>query len=141
MNEDLFFQFASWLDRIILNDGFARARAFNFNLYEHEDAFAIQLIGAKSFDAADDDWACDATFSSGEDLFELPHSIYGSDWRAGLAETRVLIERYLERGKQADSLKAGAAVALGFVDGDLDIVYPRTDAQQLVGREPQERDA
>ena len=128
MNEELFIQFASWVDRILLDPGFTPAVAYNFNLYDHEDAFAMQLISAPSYDASDDDWACDMTFSSGEDLFELPHSIVSSDWRKGLREAKLLIKRYLAKGKEAACLKAGVAVAVGFVGGDLKVVYLRADA-------------
>ena len=58
--------------------------AYNFNLYEHHRSFAIQLIGAIRFDSDDPGWACDEAFSSGEDLFEIPHEIVGRDWQDGL---------------------------------------------------------
>lgn len=128
MSDGFATQFVTWVDRVLLENGPARAEAYNFNLYEHEEAFAIQLIGAESFDPDDEDWACDAAFSSGEDLFELPHAIVGSDWRKGLTAARSLVETYMERGKRAADLKASRAVALGFVDGDLDLIFLRSDA-------------
>jgi hypothetical protein len=128
MNDGFIVQFVSWADRVLLEYGLAPAVAYNFNLYEHEKAFVIQLIGTKSFDTNDDDWACDEAFSSGEDLFELPHQIVGADWRKGLEAARFLVESYLERSKRAEKLKASRAVGVGFVDGDLELVYIRGDA-------------
>ena len=128
MNNGLVLDFTSWVDRIMVEYIAMPAVAYNFNLYDHEEEFAIQLIGAKGFDIADDDWACDEVFSSGEDLFILPHSVVGRDWRKGLREAKTLIESYLERGKEAGRLKASRGVGVGFVGGDLELVYLRPDA-------------
>lgn len=127
MTNDLLYNFNSWVDRIILENIATPVAAYNFNLYEHHDAFAIQLIGAKSFDRSDSAWACDEVFSSGEDLFELPRSIVGHHWRDGLRGAKSLVEKYLETGKQAPLLKAAHGVGIGFVDGDLKLVYLRSD--------------
>ena len=113
-------KFSSWVDRILLENASTPVAAYNFNLYQHEEGFAIQLIGAKSFDQSDSDWACDEAFSSGEDLFELPAV---GDWQDCLRVAKSLVEQYLETGKQALRLKASRAVGVGFVDSDLEIVY------------------
>jgi len=126
MNE-LFDEFNCWTDRILLEHSELAVAAYNFNLYELEEAFVIQLIGSKSFDGSDSDWACDEAFSSGEDLFELPHSIVSGDWQEGLRRATALVNRYLETGKQARRLKVSQAVGIGFVDGDLELLYSRWD--------------
>ena len=128
MTNELFDEFNSWADRILLEHAGTPVAAYNFNLYEHEQEFVIQLIGAKSFDRSDSDWACDEVFSSGEDLFELPRSVVGGDWQDSLRGAKSLVERYLETGRQAPRLKASHAVGIGFVDGDLELVYLRSDA-------------
>jgi len=127
MTDELFDEFSCWTDRILLEHAGTEVVAYNFNLYEHEDAFAVQLIGAKWFDRNDSDWACDEAFSSGEDLFELPHSLVSDDWREGLRRATALVKQYLETGKQAPRLKASHAVSIGFVSGDLDLLYLRSD--------------
>jgi hypothetical protein len=127
MNNGLVLDFSRWVDRIMREHVARPAVAYNFNLYEHEEEFAIQLIGATAFDPSDDDWACDEAFSSGEDLFILPHSVVGRDWRNGLRESKGLIESYLEQGKEAGPLKASRGVGVGFVGGDLKFVYLRRD--------------
>src|SRR5258705_8057497 len=119
MNKALVSEFISWVDRIILEHGGGRrAVAYNFNLYEHEDEFAIQLIGATKFDTADEDWPCYEAFSSGEDLFILPYSAVGREYENGLRDAKILVEGYLKRGKEAKRLKASRGVAVGFVGGD-----------------------
>jgi hypothetical protein len=126
MNKALASDFAAWVDRIMLEHVTGQpAVAYNFNLYEHEDEFAIQLIGATRFDITDDDWPCYEAFSSGEDLFILPYSVVGREYRNGLRKAKFLIKGYLERGKEADRLKTSRGVAVGFVGGDLKLVYLR----------------
>ena len=127
MTNELFDEFSSWTDRVLLEHADTPVAAYNFNLYEHEEAFVIQLIGAKSFDRSDSDWATDEVFSSGEDLFELSHSVVSSDWEECLRGAKALVKRYLETGKQAPRLKVSNAVGIGFVDGDLELLYLRSD--------------
>ena len=115
--------FVAWADRIVARA--VEAIAYNFNLYEHQDAWAVQLVGTGSFDPANPDWACDETFSSGEDLFVIPKDVAGDSWDAGLAFAKPLISRYLQTGTYASRLNAAAAVGVGFVDGDLEVVHRR----------------
>lgn len=90
----------------------------------------VAIYSANFRDATldDDDWACDAAFSSGEALFELPHSIVGADWQKGQQAAKRLVKNYLAQGKQAERLKASRAISVGFVAGDIEIVYLRKDA-------------
>ena len=127
MMNALLDEFYSWTDRILLENTDTPVAAYNFNLYEHEHAFMMQLIGANSFHRSDTDWACDEMFSSGEDLFALPHSLVGSDWREGLRCAKDLVRKYLDNGKQAERLKMSHAVGIGFVDGDVELLYVRPD--------------
>jgi len=96
--------------------------AYKFNLYEHEDAFAIQLVGTSRFDPDDEDWACHETFSSGEDLFCFPHSVFGNEWRTGLKVASALVKNYLQYGKHATLMKASRGVGVGFVGGDIELL-------------------
>ena len=126
MTKELSDAFNSWVDRIVIENATTPVAAYNFNLYEHEDGFAIQLVGARSFDVGDDDWACDEAFSSGEDLFAIPRSAVGAKWQDGLRAARGLVEGYLESGEESSRLKATEGVGIGFVSGDLELVYVRS---------------
>ena len=128
MTPELLIQFNNWVDRIVSEVGVTPVVAYNFNLYEHENEFVVQLVGTDSFDLKDEDWACDETFSSGEDLFYLPHAVCGNQWRKGLEMTILLVKNYLQQGHHAASLKATRGVGVGFVDGNIDFVYLRGDA-------------
>ena len=102
-HEDLARQFTSWADRVMIEHGSVVVSAYNFNLYEHHDSFAVQLIGAARYDPVDSSWASEERFSSGEDLFDLPHALVGDDWRGGLAAAKSLVSSYLQAGTQAAS--------------------------------------
>ena len=103
--------------------GIIGVAAYNFNLYEHRDSFAVQLVGAARYDPVDSSWASEERFSSGEDLFDLPQALVGDDWRGGLATAKSLVSSYLQVGTQAARFRSSRAVAVGFVDGDLELVH------------------
>jgi|ERR1044072_4471293 cupin superfamily acireductone dioxygenase involved in methionine salvage len=120
MNSELYIEFNTWADRILSRHASDSVVAYIFNLYEHAKEFAIQLVGTGSFDLRDQDWACDEIFSSGEDLFYLPHGIVGDRWEDGLEAAKSLVKNYLQHGSQAEFLKASRGVGVGFVDGDIE---------------------
>lgn len=120
-----FTVFSAWLDTALSAEPLSEEIvAFNFNLYESsEDAepplFEVQLIGAPSYDAEDSDWACEEIFSTGENLFTLS----ADDWEACLADVIELAEQYLAAGQYADLFRSKKALTVGFVDGDLEVVF------------------
>ncbi len=119
----MYSEFANWLDRIIEENNPIDAAALCFNLYENEDcSWSIQLIGAPDFDEDDDDWACDEVFSTEEDVFSWKRE---AGWEEILIAAAELIDKYLDEGKYADSLKEYKAIATGFVDGDLSVIYKK----------------
>src|SRR5262245_13870257 len=126
MTSQLFTEFNIWADRVLATQYGQKVVAFNFNLYEHESEFAIQLVGTSSFDMSNEDWACDEVFSSGEDLFYLSHAIVGNQWQSALETAKSLVKNYLDLGKQADVLKRSRGVGVGFVDGNIELVYVLT---------------
>jgi hypothetical protein len=123
MTSELLLQFNAWVDRLLIEFGSAPVVAYNFNLYEHEEEFAIQLVGTGSFDLGDEDWACNEIFSSGEDLFYLLHTVVGHRWQNGLETANSLVKNYLQHGKHGTLMKAARGVGVGFVSGDIDLVY------------------
>lgn len=113
-------QFAKWLDGF-MDHGIEEVVALNFNLYEDGDAkWSVELVGTASFDEDDDDWACDEVFSNRETPLVWEEN---ADWETILSKVQEFIRRYLEHGEYSDIMKENQAVAVGFVDGDLEIVY------------------
>lgn len=119
-------KFIPWVDRHLIVAEASKAVAYNFHLYEHEQFFAIQLVGAIKYDPDEPFAYEDEVFTSGEDLFILPRSKVGNDWRKGLEVASTLIRSYLEQGQEAHRLTSSSLVGVGFVDGDLEIIYDKT---------------
>ena len=113
--------FNAWLDRIVAESPTDQIGAYGFLLYEHEDSFAVQLVGSNSYVVGDPFAVREQVFSSGEDLVELPRSVVGADWPEGLEAAKNLIVAYLKKGQQRARF-SHRVVAVGFVDGDIEIV-------------------
>lgn len=124
---EIYLEFEKWLDNLLENNEMPEdAIAFCFNFYDEEDeSYGIQLIASDEFDAEDGgEWACSEVWSSEEDIFYIDHSDeQDADYERGLEFMGGLIEEYLENGKYKDILLDAKAVAMGFVDGDLELVY------------------
>ena len=117
----MYNEFEAWLDGALSVELPEDIAAFNFNLYEDGDnLWSIELIGASGFDAEDPDWACDEVFTNREEPLSWSAE---TDWENVLETMTVYVEKYLEEGKYADVLKSYDAVGIGFVDGDITIVY------------------
>ena len=115
--------FFEWLDLILKNELNSEIKAINFNLYEDTDnKWSVELVGTFSFDKDNDDWACDEVFTTRDQPFVIECE---SDWE--LVETFFisLVNEYLSSGKYAGKLKEYQAIGIGFVDGDLHILYAR----------------
>ena len=114
-------EFHIWLDDILQDELSEEIKAVCFNLYEDVgDKWSIEFVGAGSFDENDPDWACDEVLALRDTPFTLERAV---KWDEFLEEAEQLIADYLQNGEHADKLKRYKAVAVGFVDGDLSILY------------------
>ncbi len=112
--------FASWL-KVHLAEGIpAEVVAFNFNLYESgtEGEYDVQLVGCASYDPEDPDWACDARYSTGEDLYTFT----SGEWEEALEEFLRMVKDYLAAASADDRLARARYLTAGFVDGDLEVI-------------------
>ena len=121
---DFYSRFAEWADSVLAESVPDGVVAFSVSLYEGVGTFDVQINGAPTFDLNDDDWACEVVYSTGEDLFQIPREQVGNRWESALELVLELVKRYLSSGGRAETLRAGRAVAVGFVDGDLHLVWP-----------------
>jgi hypothetical protein len=119
--------FAAWLDAAMNRKLPPELQAFSFNLYEAQGTWDMEITGAAAFDPANADWACDPLFSYPE-LFYMPRDIVGTEWEHALAVGIELVTIYLRGGKHREVLQSSLAIAIGFVDGDLTIVWPEMTA-------------
>lgn len=102
--------------------------ALNFNLYDlcepDDDAYGIDLIGSTWFDEEDEDWACDQ-----DDTFE-PTERFGpslglpeeTDWEEVLATVVAVIGELIEELPELKLFRQVEHIAVGFDDGDLEII-------------------
>ncbi len=113
--------FTKWINSILDKPLPSEVVAINFNLYEDENnKWSMEFVGASSFDVDDSDWACDEVFVTRENPLEW---IQEASWEAILMDMSNEISEYLENGKYADKLKSYVGIGVGFVDGDIEILY------------------
>lgn len=113
--------FFEWLDYLLKDELNSEIKAVNFNLYEDaNNKWSIELVGTSSFDKNNDDWACDEVFTTRDNPFVIENE---SDWKSMEKVFIDLVNSYLNNGKYAYKLKQYQAIGVGFVDGDLHIVY------------------
>ena len=115
--------FHSWVDKALARPIPEGTVAFHFNLYEGERSFHVQLIGSGQFSREDSDWPCDETLTIGEDVFELPYSLVGTEWKTCLEMVKAAVLKYMAAGGKASVLRGCRGVGVGFVDGDVEIVW------------------
>jgi len=114
-----------WLNEILEQDMPTNIYAFNFNLYEDEDYnWSMELVGTASFDLDDEDWACDelTDFGTRDNPFTWSRQ---TTWDVILEEMISVLQNYLNVGAYASILKAVAGIGIGFVDGDIEILYSK----------------
>jgi hypothetical protein len=126
-------QFREWLTTAMSAEIPENVVAFHLNLYHYNGNqdiyFGIDLVGTGSFDAADEDWACDEVWTPEERILYIPVEASSTDWETCLSRMKSLVENYLNTEQSAaEKLKSGAAVGIGFVDGDLELVWQRSAA-------------
>ena len=112
-----------WLDDVLEQSISEEIVAFCFNLYEDgNNSWSMELVGTASFDEDDQDWACDEVTDFGTRRMPL---VWEKDaqWNEVLDEVIALLKAYLENGAHAEVLKEKASVGVGFVDGDIEIIY------------------
>lgn len=121
----MYSKVSEWIDGALSAPVPDEVAAFCFNLYENDDyCWSMDLIGAGRFDPEDQDWACDEVtdFNSRESLFTW-HS--ECEWDEALQMMTDILKKYLNEGRYSDLLKAKNGVGVGFVDGDIEIVYTK----------------
>ena len=113
--------FTTWLNKVLQSPLPENTKAINFNLYEEAqpNTFGIQFVATSSFELNNDDWACDEILSSNGNMFFFANS---NGWEHVLKEVEENVKAYLEK-EDSSILKKYDGIGLGFVDGDLIIVY------------------
>ncbi len=131
-NSEIYNSFANWLDNLLENNNMPEStQAFNFNLYEEagDCVYGVQIIASDRFDADDDgDWACYEIWSSEEDIFCVSAADEDDKgWQAFQKFITEVICDYLVNGKYKDILLDSQGIGVGFVDGEIDIIFKPED--------------
>jgi len=114
-------QLFDWIDQCLSEPIDKSVIAFSFNLNE---PYAIELIGSSEFDMEDSDWACSEDFVPSHRQIAIPGKVCSGDWEECLEIMTKLVKKYLASDRPgAKTLHSSKAVAIGFVDGDLNVVY------------------
>jgi hypothetical protein len=115
-------EFFAWADRHVSQFIHANAVAFHFNLYEGHDSVHVQIDGTDSFNT-ENYWPGKRICSSGEDIFEVPFECAGANWRDWLQTLTALCTDYVSKGERSDVLRKSLGVGIGFVDGDMYVLW------------------
>ena len=123
---DVYNAFENWIDYLIETNTMPEdTRALCLNLYEEgDDMYSMQIIAANRYSDTDDDWPCDETWSSGEDVFTI--SIANEEEKDRQRAYDIfteIISAYVRDGKYSSLLTSYLALAMGYVDGELEIIY------------------
>lgn len=121
----MFNEVANWLDKVLVQDIPEDVVAFCFNLYDDGDnRWSMELVGTERFDEDDEDWPCDEVtdFGTREGLLAWSKE---AEWEAVFEEVCTVLKQYLEKGKYASILKSKAGIGVGFVDGDVEVLFVR----------------
>jgi hypothetical protein len=121
--------FRTWLAQALSEPIPASVSAYSFNLFEYPETpevkFGIELIGTGSFDPADADWACDEVWEPAERRLEIP-TIYSSrEWEECQRRLHNLVLSCIDFQPGGAILRQKQAVGLGFIDGELQLVWQR----------------
>lgn len=95
--------------------------ALNFGLFESVNGYGIYLIGSKSYDENDDDWACDIDFEPPNKYLMLTHDdVQNMNWKEIQHEVTNIISKYISDKRNNISLFQNKIVTIGFDDGNLE---------------------
>lgn len=120
-------EFDEWLTSVLDTELPSTVVAFSFNLFEQETLeakYGIELVGADRFDPDDSDWACGEAWMANPRSISIPRTFADKGWQECLADTKRLLVNSLEKSSvSATKLKEKRVVAIGFVDGDLELIW------------------
>lgn len=119
----MYSKVSEWIDGVLPSVIPDEVVAFCFNLYEENDeVWSMELVGTGRFDPDDQDWACDeiTDFDSRKCLFSWQAAC---EWDEALETMTAVLKQYLQEGKYAGLLKSKSGVGVGFVDGDIELLY------------------
>lgn len=130
MSDSFDSSLTQWLGDVLPDTAPQGVVAFSFNITESKN-WLVELIGASSYKADDADWACPPeAWSSAPSRLAISRSIAGDSWESAQCFIVERVRYFLQNSEsaQASILRSATAVCVGFVDGDLNQVWPSDEA-------------
>ena len=127
----LYDELKPWLNSIFKADISYDVAALSFNLYDDgKNMWSMEVVGTSSFDADDSDWACDEVtdFGTRANSFKWKEK---AEWETVLSKFEDALKKYLWTSPYAGKLKAVRGIGVGFVDGDLKLIYVNSDPEKF----------
>ncbi len=121
----MYDRLSSWLDEVFERNIPEDVVSICFNLYEDgDDNWSLEVVGCSSFDSEDPDWACDEITDLGtrDEPFAWAEEAI---WEKVLSDVTKLLYQYLQERKASSYLNSLDGVAVGFADGDLNILVEK----------------
>ena len=118
----MYDKLSAWLDDVFDREIPEGVVSICFNLYEDGDnSWSLEVVGCSSFDSEDPDWACDEVTDLGtrDEPFAWTEDAI---WEKILSDVTKLLYQYIQEGKASEYLNSLEGVAVGFADGDLNIL-------------------
>ena len=121
----MFDEISKWLDNALNQEIPDKVVAFCFNLYEDgNNKWSMEFVGTDRFDVDDEEWGCDEVtdFGTRTNSYTWEES---KKWNEILNEITSLLKDYLVSGTYSECLKEKCGIGVGFVDGDIEIIYQK----------------
>lgn len=121
-------QFEDWLLEAFASEVPEEVKAFSFNLYEpafvDDVKFGMKVVGTSQFDLINPDWACEEVWEPNHRRLNIPVAFSGESWEQCLVAIQSIVQAFLAKDNRiTDILKSRLGIGVGFVDGDLNIVW------------------
>lgn len=112
-----------WLNTILVQKIPAGVVAFCFNLYDDGNhSWSMEMVGTDYVDLLEEDWPCQEVTTL--ETRSNPFRWYSEQtWDNVLKDVTLALQEYLANGRYHYVLKEYQAVAVGFVDGNLALLY------------------
>ena len=114
-------KYHQWLESILAKTLPNEIEGFAINLYDSAETYNVELVGTPTFNASDEDWACDDIYMS--EKFEFPISSLPKGWEPAQEEIAESTKQFMRsETKGAKKLNCAKGVGIGFVDGNLILI-------------------
>lgn len=119
-------QVSDWLDEVLPSRLPDDVVGFVFNLASNAaQGYDLNLVGTPNCDLSDPDWACNDVWSTDGCRFAALSNSKLPEWETVIERLITIVSNYLVSGSCGEVLRSADAVGVGFVDGDLHLVWQR----------------